>query len=330
MKIKFLLFLLILLTALNTISPAQVFRKNNYEFPVLEGPYLGQNPPGDIPEVFAPGILSFGYHELSLTISPDGNEMFYAMSDKRYKLYVLVYLRSENNKWSAPEIAPFSGKYLDASPFFSLDGKRLYFCSKRPLSPGSSNPKDNDIWFVEKKGKFWGKPVNLGSPVNTGKNESNLSFSIDGTLYFKRRDGLYYSHNKNGRFAQPVKLGNGINSEHGESGPYVSPDGSYLLFQSDRPGGYGGNDLYISFIKSEGVWTEPVNLGNNINTETNDFRPRVSPDGKYLFFSSYKELNESNFRNKSYLELLNLYRNPQNGYATLFWVNTGIIEKLRK
>ncbi|UCG91140.1 MAG: PD40 domain-containing protein, partial [candidate division WOR-3 bacterium] len=89
------------------------------EFPVMRGPYLGQKPPGMTPEVFAPGVISHGFHEHSLTISPDGNDLFYVTTDAGYSLYRIIYLRKTNHVWSAPQIAPFSSDYSDFCPLFS-------------------------------------------------------------------------------------------------------------------------------------------------------------------------------------------------------------------
>jgi hypothetical protein len=102
-------------------------------FPLIEGPYLGQKPPGMTPELFAPGLVSRGFHEHSLTISPDGKEMFFVMADAGYSVYRIGYLRSENDAWAVPQLAPFSSDHHDFGPTFAPDGRRLYFASSRPF-----------------------------------------------------------------------------------------------------------------------------------------------------------------------------------------------------
>jgi len=82
------------------------------DFPVLKGPYIGQKPPGTIPEIFAPGIISTRHYENSITFSPDGNEIFYAMASPaagRGNLFVILFTKKENNLWTRPRVAPFSG-----------------------------------------------------------------------------------------------------------------------------------------------------------------------------------------------------------------------------
>ena len=298
-------------------------------------PYLGQKPPGMMPEVFAPGIISKGFHELNISISPKGDEIFYVTSDRDYKLYNIIQLKKVNNQWMPPEVAPFSGFHIDNSLCFDADGNRLFFRSKRPPGGTGVNRNDGNFWVVEKTEGGWSPPVMLEGPVNTEKNELALSVAANDTIYFSavyepaHGGDIYYSKRKNGKYMLPEKLDWGISTKHGEGRPFISPDENYLLFQSDRPGSLGQNDIYVSFKKHDGSWGEPKNLGTPVNSEASDFAPSVSPDGKYLFFSSYRTMNPKNFQGKTYQELMSLYLDPRNGYATLFWVDAKIIDNAR-
>ncbi|UCC81252.1 MAG: PD40 domain-containing protein [Candidatus Zixiibacteriota bacterium] len=298
------------------------------------GPYLGQEPPGDIPQVFAPGFISKGYHERGITFSPEGDELFYLMSDASYQYSTIVYTKMKNGVWSDPEIASFSGIYKDIEPIFSPDGRKLFFTSLRPL-PGQTEPrKDSDIWMMERSGDSWGQPVNLGSPVNTTSHEGLPSVAEDGTLYFQARYDpkkpfdLYYAVYEDGEYQAPQRLPDGINTEYNEAGPFIAPDGRYLLFHSNRPGSMGVMDIYASYRCADGQWSEPVNLGAPVNSPASDFDPRVSPDGKYLFFSSYRGLDADSLYRKNYGEALRQLQRPENGYATIFWVDAGVIDRL--
>lgn len=303
-------------------------------FPVLKGPYLGQKPPGKTPEIFAKSIISFGFHENGIVFSPDGTELFFSMSDSQYVFKTFVYSKMECEKWSDPEIAPFSGHYYDHSAFFSPDGKKLFFSSNRPVPPGSEPKKDLDVWFIEKKGQSWGKPLHLDCPLNTDKSEQITSISANGTIYLrtdyqgKGKWAIYSSRLKNGKYTGAEKLSRKINKGYNEGNPLISPDESFLLFKSGQPGGYGKTDLYVSFKQKDDSWGEPVNLGPEINSPGYELEPRLSPDGKYLFFSSFRKHDPSVFPGKSYKELLKLYRSPKNGYATLYWVDARIIQDL--
>ncbi|MFC1565039.1 hypothetical protein ACFL6G_08895 [candidate division KSB1 bacterium] len=301
----------------------------------VTGDYLGQTPPGNVPELFAPGIITHGFHEHGIAISPDGNEMFYVTTDNRYSLYIIIHTERIDNTWTEPEVAFFSGQYRDYKPSFSPDGNRLYFGSYRPL-PGTNEPKDDsDIWFIEKSNTGWSEPQNLGSPVNTEFHEVNQTVAANGNIYFQflQKRGLtgeiYMSEFINDRYSVPIRLENGINTKYNEASPYIAPDESYLMFHSNRQGTLGSMDIYISFRQDGGSWSEPVNMGEPVNSPFPDNIPYVSPDGKYFFFSSYKTLDPEIFKGKTYKELMSLYRNPQNGYMTIFWMSSDIINGLK-
>jgi len=298
------------------------------------GQYLGQDPPGLQPEVFAPGLISHGFHELSPAFSPKGDEAFYVTSDRRGN-YTIIHVTNDGDGWGEPEIASFSGRYPDASPCFSADGNKLHFCSRRPVSGGSAPEEDFDIWIVEKKDDSWSEPYNLGSPINDERDVRDVTVSENGTVYFSanRKNGsildLYVSRIEDGKYTAPETIGGDISTDFNESGPHVAADERYLLFQSNRPGGFGGNDLYICFRQADGPWSEPVNLGATVNSASHDYRPRVTPDGKYLFFTSGRPADSGSMERTTYEELLKSYRHPQSGYGTLFWMEAGIIDEFR-
>ncbi len=276
-----------------------------------ESIYLGQRPPGLTPLKFAPGTVSTENHEhSSLAISPDGTEIYWSLWRRPDEglPQVIVYIRRESGQWSSPQPAPFSGKYNDGGPIFSPDGQRLYFYSKRP-SPRTDEPENLDIWCVEKDGMGWSEPKNLGDPINTEKLEAMPSIASDGSLYFVKSHegvaggmGIYCAEYVDGDYQQPQALDTKINSTYHDWTPYIAPNQSYLLFSSNRPDGLRNFDLYVTFRKADGNWTEPQNLGKEINTEDEERFPGVSPDGKYLFFT----------------------RGPD-----IYWVSSMVIEQLR-
>jgi len=305
------------------------------KIPELKGPYLGQTPPGTTPEIFAPGIISHGFHENGIVFSADGNELFYSTSDNRYTSKTFIHLKKENNEWSTPEMAPFSGSDYNHSIFYSPDGKKLFFSSTRPVSSNSDSKEDLDVWTVEKDGHSWGKPVHLEGPLNTDKSEQITSIAANGSIYLRTnyegsgKWAIYVSRLKNGNYLAAEKLEKTINAGYNEGNPFVSPDERFMLFKSGRPGGYGDTDLYVSFRQKDNSWGAPINLGEKINSPEHELEPRLSPDGKYLFFTSFRTPDPSVFKGKSYEALVKLYRSPQNGYGTLYWVDAKIIEELK-
>ncbi len=309
------------------------------DFPMLKGPYLGQSPPGMTPELFAPGIVSTRHYENSITISPDGNEIFYAITSPtagRGNLFVILFVKKENNRWTQPQVASFSGQYVDGFPCFSPDSKRLYFASYRPLKENEAYKRDWNIWVTERTAEDWSNPKSLGPAINTEDRESSPTVTTDGTLYFKRsgRTGsdIFRSRFTNGRYEEPEKLSDAINTETSEDHPFIAPDESYLLFSSwRRPNGFGEADLYISFRRSDGSWGQAENLGETINTNTHENCPIISPDGKYLFFNSYKKDQQKPFYDKalSYDEVMEKLDDIMNGFPNIYWVDAKIIDQFK-
>ncbi|MCF0063760.1 hypothetical protein MUK70_00270 [Dyadobacter chenwenxiniae] len=256
--------------------------------------YLNQKLPGITPAVFAPNLISSKDHyEYGSVFSKDGKEFYYAViiNDKPQ----IRYSRFVDNTWTTPETVISSDKYEYNDPFLSSDEKRLFFISDQ-AKDGKGEKKDFDIWYLEREKDGWSQiPVNAGPYINTVKNEYYMSFTQTGTMYFSSNGGTDQTTDKNydirssrfskGVFSPSVKVTDAVNSEHYEADVFVSPDEQYMIFCSERPGGIGKGDLYISFKGKSGNWEKARNMGKTINTEGYEFCPFVTGDGKYLFFS---------------------------------------------
>ncbi len=278
---------------INTVSA----QEDADSFLVLHGPYLGQNPPGKTPQIFAPGIISTEKEELNIILSPDGKEIYFSRNQTPRRAAIMV-TKLKNNRWIKPQTASFSGVHNDMDPCMSFDGSKIYFGSTRPAS--QSGKEGCDIWMVKRRaGGEWTEAVNIGAPVNSDKNDNYPTISKNGTIYFQSgghggygRLDVFRSQYINGKYAVPENPGKSINTKYNEFDAFIAPDESYLIFCSkDRPDGFGGGDLYISFKKKDGSWTKAKNLGDAVNSNTLDFCPKVSHDGKYLFFSSRRRGN---------------------------------------
>jgi len=269
------------------------------QFPLLKGEYLGQKKPGLTPQIFAPGIVSTPVIEFANTFSPNGSSFYFTRFSINSMKTTILMMNRENQQWTEPQVAPFSGQYSDFEAVISYDGKKLFFCSNRPLT-GKKPPKDQDIWVVEKTQTGWSEPVNPGPPLNSDGEEFYPTLTRDGTIYFRsdRPGGLgkgdfYRSKFVKGKYSQPENLGNMVNTEFDELNMFVSADEEYIIFASrGRPDSFGGNDLYISFRKADGSWTPAKNMGEKINSPKDDFTPFVSPDNKFLFYASVKKGND--------------------------------------
>lgn len=316
-------------------------------FPRLSGPYLGQKAPGDVPEVFAPGIVSTQFHEHSFpTFSPDGKEIHWTVvigltgqsgeSAKYFGINILS-MKQRNGVWLSPEFFPFTTFYQELEGFFSPDGKKYFFASRRPFDKGQKESKGNHIWVSEKQGDHWKKPIPLPPPIRTEKPASSPTVTNTETIYFESvwekgeyEVGIFRSELINGKYSDPQLLPGSINTPHLDWTPFISSDESYLLFASNRPGGYGSTDIYVAFRNKDGLWTESYNLGPSINSEFEEGYPYVSPDGKYLFFVANKFLFEDVLDDDyTYGRVLDVLNRPGNGANDIYWVDAKIIDRLR-
>lgn len=258
--------------------------------------YFGESPPGDTPVIFAPDVISLkGRFERVPAFSPDGKELFFTVTTPDWAP-IIMYSKKENGRWSNSDTAFFAKTYNNTEPFFSPDGKKLFFASNRP--PGSP-PWNGNIWMIERTEGVWTEPKYLGDIVNSTGSDYHPAVTNDGTLYFaSTRDAeqsgpdIYRSIMIDGQYQNPEDLGDSINSVFQDWDPYVTPDESLIIFKSDRPGGYGGMDLYVSFKAKNGTWTAAKNLGAKINTSWHDDAGDISPDGKYLFFARRTDEDE--------------------------------------
>jgi Tol biopolymer transport system component len=184
--------------------------------------------------------------------------------------------------------------YHDSHPRISADGLTLFFASNRPGGLGGF-----DLWVATRAsaGGDWCAPVNLGSVVNSPAQDYSPSISPDGlTLYFYSDlvGGQYRGDlcettrkTKDDPWGTPLELGQPINSDSDDSSPNISADGLSLFFCSNRGGGLGSYDLYVTTRASVGdYWSPPVNLGSPVNSSVYDFDPSISADGLTLFFTS--------------------------------------------
>lgn len=250
------------------------------------------------PKPFLSEITNTFPNVRDLAISPNGNEILFTAQSVMGNLSAIVSSIRINNSWTKPEVVSFSGQFYDLEPYFSSDGLRLYFASSRPLSNETLEPKDFDIWFVERPtiSDSWSEPKNMGSSINSEHGEFYPSIADNGNFYFTRdnpdlktKDDIYVSEFINNKYETPKKLPNGINSEGYEYNASIARDESYLIFGSyNRKDGFGSGDLYISFLTKEG-WSIAENLGETINSDKMDYCPFVDSKTNTLYFTSKRD-----------------------------------------
>lgn len=255
--------------------------------------YLKQKPSSTNPEVFAHNIISKDTeYEFGSVFNMDATEFFYGVDVNGKEK--IRYSKLEGDNWSQPETILTHGKYGYNDPFLSPDENRLYFISQRPLD-GNREPKDYDIWYVERAKEGWSEPINAGSNINSSNDEYYISFTNDGIMYFSsNKNGssfdIYYSKVLDGEFQKAVPLSDSINTSAYEADVFIDPEESYIIFCATREDGLGRGDLYISFKNTNGTWTKSKNMGDRINTKNHELCPFVSKDGKYFFYTSNKDI----------------------------------------
>jgi len=192
-----------------------------------------------------------------------------------------------------------NSRFPDYWPSLSADKNTFIITRRLPVDSytpyGSSNFQEDFYISSLKPDKTWTSARSAGFPLNTPDNEGAPTITADGKkLYFtgcNRNDGkgmcdIYLSVKAEAGWSKPRNIGAPVNTAHSEKQPSASADGNMLFFSSNRPGTYGGLDLWVTRKDAMGKWTEPKNLGPVINTTGDDCAPFFHPDGKTLYFSS--------------------------------------------
>ena len=286
--------LLIIIIFLSACTPKKQESKNN-DSPTIVSSYFGEKPPGLIPKLFAPDIVSpEGLFEGG-GFSPDMKEYYFTRKNKKRRFFVIRY---ENNSW---------GHEFETDikwPQFSEDGNMMF---------GGKE-------YRERTNTGWSEPKSLGEFL---KDQAHgISLSSNGTYYFgfNEKEGrgygsIRYSRLIDGKHEKPVKMSTEINTGRWIAHPFIASDESYLMWDAEREGGYGESDCHISFRQQDGSWGAAINMGAQINTSLNESSPNVTHDGKYLFFSR----SEEKVRDDG-----STYR-----AAVTYWVDAQFIETLR-
>jgi Tol biopolymer transport system component len=298
MKKTYFILTLVLALFLNACNTKNQKSKDN-DSPTLEDSYFGEKPPGLIPEVFAPGIVSIdGRFEGAVSFSPDMDEIYFAAYYEGEETSI-YFSKLERNEWTPIKRANFTKgeKNAEMHPFVSPNGKRIYFTAL------DSSFTDEKIWYVNRLEDSWSDAIKLDSPIN-----DDLVFSPNqaknGDLFYTnisdlRNIKINYAPNKNGKYPEVQE----VEIEFGHHA-FISPSQDYLLVggRNEEDESRKDNDIYVYFKSQDGTWTKPINLGSRINSDFDETSPRITPDGKYLFFGREKDI---------------------------YWVSTEVIHRLR-
>jgi hypothetical protein len=244
--------------------------------------------------------INSSFTDATPCISADGLNLYFASTrlGGRGSLDLWVAKRdSIDQSWSDPENLgmPVNTSAGEGFPSISTDGLSLYFTSNQSGSLGGG-----DIWVTTRSSieANWSKPVNLGPNVNSPREELSCCISPDDTELFisSNRSGgmggydLYVARRDttDQPWSAPVNLGPPVNGSADDGGICLSSDNLTLFIHSNRPGGYGGHDLYWTVWESkDAIWSEPTNLGSIINTSAMELRPSLTSDARMLYFGGF-------------------------------------------
>lgn len=215
-------------------------------------------------------------------------------------------------------------------PLIKADESVLVFTSRRPEENSKKRKKskisnfdydyyENIYRSINKGVNGWDTPTRLPAPINVPKKHSaSVSLSLDGSviyMYKSNNNGdIYFSKLNGNDWSVPKELPGKVNTKkYTESHITVSFDGKTAYIVSDRPGGFGGKDIWKSELQEDNTWSEPVNLGPTINTEYDEDGPFLHPDGRTLYFSSRGhntmggfDIFETEFKNGEWTKPLNM------------------------
>ncbi|MFB0555393.1 MAG: M56 family metallopeptidase [Phycisphaerae bacterium] len=246
-------------------------------------------------------IVNSAYGQAGPSVSADGLSLFFASKRPSGSGDADIWVTTRAtffDPWGTPvNLGPIvNSPYVDGMPSISADGLLLFFNSDRPAGHG-----DCDLWVTtrETTENDWGSPVNLGSTINSSQFEACPSISADGLMLFFASDrpggsgrvDLWATTRSNvsDPWGPPVNLGPTINSLYADNPPTISDDGLSLFFGSDRPGGSGSWDIWVTTRETKNDdWSAPVNLGPTVNSSAMDYPSSISADGSTLYFTSFR------------------------------------------
>lgn len=218
-----------------------------------------RHPPGLVPKVFAKDVISKNDEHVGYcAFSPDGSVLYYAETTADWSTSKIIKISSRD--LAKKETLYLKDKRYEGEPFITRDGKTMYFTVILP--PPEGKPWQSDIYRVHKTATGWGPPELLGAPINSPASEWHVSMTDKNVIYFvsEREKGtsalngdIYRAEQKGDTFVNLTKLPYSINTDYNDSDPLIAPDESFLIFHSNRAGGFGEHDLYISF-NHDGKW----------------------------------------------------------------------------
>ncbi len=232
-----------------------------------------------------PVRISSPLFESHAAFDPRGGDLYFVRSARDFSGWRILMSHCGADGWSEPAPPAFAGDGVEADPWFTPDGKALYFISTRSTD-GVHAPKNLDIWRVERDAAgHWGTPVRLPAPVNSSAAEWFPRLGSDGWLYFGssrpgghgKNDIWRARQDKSGKWSAE-DLGDAINTADDEYEPLPSPDGKRLVVMA-------ADGLYESSSDGKGGWTPKKKFGPEVDANGTEIGAAFSPSGRSMLFA---------------------------------------------
>ncbi|WP_061233431.1 OmpA family protein [Leptospira noguchii] len=247
------------------------------------------------------GSINTSLNEFGISLTDDGNSLYF-YSKRQNSNYTDIYksIRTKDEWAQGEEIEVLNSNFDDQSPFILNKEEGILFSSNRDgaIEFQFANGKigvSRDIYFSKRINSSWAKPIPLPRTVNTEEIEEN-PFLFNDRLYFTRypfgqvsEADIFVSVYKNNTWEKAMSLPDPINTAYSEIAATISKDGKTIYFSSNRPGGFGGYDLYKSTLLEDGNYSEPINLGPEINTTGDEAFFLETNDEKTFYFCRRNE-----------------------------------------
>lgn len=230
-------------------TPAQ---RNARDFPRLTGPYLGQRPPGLVPEIFAPGTISLAeFIEFKGSFSPDGQEYYFYRHSLPKVVPKLFFTKVENGRWTEPAELPVARGARTFHPHVSYDGKWLFF--EWTFAPEQN--RRSGYYVSERTDTGWATPRYAGEGMYLTSDNSGQLYTTQSVWGKEPKHHLARVTFSNGAFSHYERLGIQPHYDK-QTHPCIAPDGSYIIFDINVENG----SLFVSFKDRDGKWGEAIDL----------------------------------------------------------------------
>jgi hypothetical protein len=261
------------------ILPTSCFSQNG----IIE--HLGQTPPGDSAIVLATNLIPKDFNIFSIVLSPLDDEFF--LTIYKNNSGTILHSRRIGSVWSKLDTAFFANEKGLETVTISPDGQLLTYVKSNPIAGW---PYNTDIYFCNRTDKGWSDAHPFPTAINSEFREAGHALTLDRTLYFAsgrptddQKADIFRAKCINGKYTLAEYVPN-LSTPADEDGIWISPDESYAIVDSWQD--ENKKDFYISFHNEDDSWTKLKNMGCKINTPGFEGTPKVSNDGKYLFFWS--------------------------------------------